>query len=447
MKLKIFLTAFIFGSAIAFGQNAQEAVELIENEQGFGIRAAGMGNAYTAVADDYSAIYWNPAGLAQLDYGQIYGSLYHNDYENSTGYFNSSISDNRTFTKLQSLGIAYPFPVRRGSFVIGFGYQKINNLDGFAEFGGFSTKDNFFQVGDEIVFNKNIQQDYSIYNDGGIDQWSFAAAIDLSPNFSAGLSLNFIDGDKTYTLDYLQSDDNNNYQTFPDDFSSYDYYQRILTNYSGFNAELGGLFKLSKNMRFGASITFPQTMTIEEEWSESYTLTFDDGFTSDSTVSGSYDYELELPFKFSAGLSYENEMLTISSAIDYRDWSQLKFSVPSNRNPDDYDELLSENTIIRDKYRGVLSYSFGGEFRVPRTGLMLRGGFKNVPSAEKNLSSDFDRKFYSIGVGYAVDKRTTLDFAYTLGEWKRNFDYAYSSDTVSEEIKSQIFLFGLKYHF
>ena len=124
MKLKILLTAFIFGSAIAFGQNAQEAVELIENEQGFGIRAAGMGNAYTAVADDYSAIYWNPAGLAQLDYGQIYGSLYHNDYENSTGYFNSSISDNRTFTKLQSLGIAYPFPVRRGSFVIGFGYQK-----------------------------------------------------------------------------------------------------------------------------------------------------------------------------------------------------------------------------------------------------------------------------------------------------------------------------------
>lgn len=31
---------------------------------GAGARAAGMGNAFTAVADDVSAVYWNPAGLA-----------------------------------------------------------------------------------------------------------------------------------------------------------------------------------------------------------------------------------------------------------------------------------------------------------------------------------------------------------------------------------------------
>src|SRR3954465_10848194 len=29
-----------------------------------GVRAAGMGGAFTAVADDGSAVYWNPAGLA-----------------------------------------------------------------------------------------------------------------------------------------------------------------------------------------------------------------------------------------------------------------------------------------------------------------------------------------------------------------------------------------------
>ena len=31
---------------------------------GFGARALGMGEAYTAVADDISCVYYNPAGLA-----------------------------------------------------------------------------------------------------------------------------------------------------------------------------------------------------------------------------------------------------------------------------------------------------------------------------------------------------------------------------------------------
>lgn len=34
-------------------------------------RALGMGNAFTAVADDYSAIFYNPAGLARLEEGEI----------------------------------------------------------------------------------------------------------------------------------------------------------------------------------------------------------------------------------------------------------------------------------------------------------------------------------------------------------------------------------------
>jgi len=46
---------------------------------GAGARPIGMGNAYTALADDVNAIYYNPAGLAQLDECQFtsgYGKLY-----------------------------------------------------------------------------------------------------------------------------------------------------------------------------------------------------------------------------------------------------------------------------------------------------------------------------------------------------------------------------------
>ncbi|UCC43895.1 MAG: PorV/PorQ family protein, partial [Candidatus Zixiibacteriota bacterium] len=38
---------------------------------GIGARAAGMGGAYTAVADGAPAIYWNPAGLANLRQSEV----------------------------------------------------------------------------------------------------------------------------------------------------------------------------------------------------------------------------------------------------------------------------------------------------------------------------------------------------------------------------------------
>ena len=56
---------FTFG--IVFGQTAYDAVHITENEEGFGTRALAMGGAYTALADDYSGIYWNPAGLGSIE--------------------------------------------------------------------------------------------------------------------------------------------------------------------------------------------------------------------------------------------------------------------------------------------------------------------------------------------------------------------------------------------
>jgi hypothetical protein len=38
---------------------------------GFGARALGMGGAFVSIADDASAVYWNPAGLIQLEQSQI----------------------------------------------------------------------------------------------------------------------------------------------------------------------------------------------------------------------------------------------------------------------------------------------------------------------------------------------------------------------------------------
>src|SRR5258705_16849 len=56
-------------------------------KQPVGARALGMGGAFTAVADDATAPWWNPAGMAYLPYKEVipmhaeqFGKLVNHDY-------------------------------------------------------------------------------------------------------------------------------------------------------------------------------------------------------------------------------------------------------------------------------------------------------------------------------------------------------------------------------
>jgi hypothetical protein len=51
--------------------HAVEAIDFSIPQQYVAVRALGMGNAFVALADDFNAILYNPAGLARLEAGQI----------------------------------------------------------------------------------------------------------------------------------------------------------------------------------------------------------------------------------------------------------------------------------------------------------------------------------------------------------------------------------------
>src|SRR5258706_14613795 len=55
-----------------------------------GVRAIGMGEAYTAQADDVSSLYWNPAGIAFLNQSQA--SFMYNQYVKDLTYQNASVA-------------------------------------------------------------------------------------------------------------------------------------------------------------------------------------------------------------------------------------------------------------------------------------------------------------------------------------------------------------------
>src|SRR5258706_12521042 len=51
---------------------------------GIGARAAGLGESFVAVANEPSAIYWNPAGLASLLRKEV--AVSHNDWPGAVNY-------------------------------------------------------------------------------------------------------------------------------------------------------------------------------------------------------------------------------------------------------------------------------------------------------------------------------------------------------------------------
>lgn len=55
-------------TAVAFGADPHSAPHL---RMGVGARAMGFGGAFTAIADDATATYWNPAGLVQVEHIEV----------------------------------------------------------------------------------------------------------------------------------------------------------------------------------------------------------------------------------------------------------------------------------------------------------------------------------------------------------------------------------------
>lgn len=73
MKLKYTLLFILFFGMPLFSQEPSRVGTTAANflELGYGTAGSAMGDAYVSIANDLSAIYWNPAGLAKLRHNQV----------------------------------------------------------------------------------------------------------------------------------------------------------------------------------------------------------------------------------------------------------------------------------------------------------------------------------------------------------------------------------------
>ncbi len=468
--LKFSLILFLFFITNTYAQNYNDALRLGFPGLGSNARALGMGNAFNALSDDASAAYFNPAGFGLIKKLEFSGGLNFLNYQNSTTFFGQDTKTNTTNTNLNRLSFAFPFPTYQGSLVFGLSYFKSKDFASTVKFDGFNSGNtskiqsllntdvpyNLFltDADNNTIIDGNLNQSGDILNSGGINNWTFSGAIEVQKNFFVGGNLTITSGSYDSNSDYYEDDTRNYYQgeTAPNepqtvDFQTFHFNNTINWDISGWNAKVGFLYQLKDVARIGATVQFPKTFTVDENYSELASSLFGTGQSYEQTYSDKVKYNIITPFELTGAVALNLKGLILSAEATLIDYSQLEFDKAEGFS-DPAMFVADNNKVIKDILTSVVNYNLGFEYTVPNVGLRLRGGFLVQPSAFKGDASDFDHKYVTGGIGYLADGAIGIDLAYAYGWWKDIGDnYGSNVSRTFQDITSHNVMLTTTYRF
>ena len=407
VALVLIFVCFVLGSSVGVAQVEEIA---IGNTFGLGARTMGMGGAFLAVADDFTTLYWNPAGLAQIRKFELFGSLSHSGRNIETEFNRSrAVEADRSKTRPNSIGLVYPLYANRGGFAFALGYNRPQNFDSETTIEGLDTSSN-------SDFS-DFDVDETVFNSGGIGIWTFGAGVFISKNILLGGSIDFWQGSSFYELNSRGEDINK----IDVDVESIAYHDTVDREYTGLGGRIGALAFAGENVTLGATITLPVDLEVSELWQTQTIVRFDDGAESPGADDGkgSILYDIERPFEFSGGVAIKllEKRLTLAGDVQFTDWTQTEY------NPLPADDV--KNNFNR-YYDSTIQVRAGAEYRIPVIETSVRIGYFRDPIPFRDRDIDDDRDFLTIGVGKIFDQIIKIDIAYMRGSW------AQSSNSLSE---------------
>ncbi|MDE2811623.1 MAG: outer membrane protein transport protein [Gemmatimonadota bacterium] len=427
----------------AGGAEAQEE-RAIDNFAGVGVRAMGMGGAFVGVADDFTAMYWNPAGLAQMQQREVQVSFLRNSRANDSIFNGTTGRSELTNTRFGSLGFVYPYPVYRGSLVLAAGLTRIKDFDWNLNLKGEDD---------------GLTADHAFQHEGEMALAGVSAAIDVSPAVSLGATLGLVSGEDEAVSEFDWADPQDEFvgqrwlarDSFTDEYKWTPY------------AILGAMLRTPRDeprYRLGATFATGGTHEIRYEFRGT---PYDDEFSSIENDDGTFQttpdevessrYELSLPFEFGVGASAEAlPGLTLAGSLHLAEWSQSEY-----KGADEYG--LRADTSFETQYRDVLRYHFGVEYQVPVVALDLRAGYfvdpvpfigpRDPDSDDPPIRIEDDRRFITLGAGILIDEAMQIDIAWVRGAFKQVEEYSgeYSDNVLSEDYAINRLVVGMGYNF
>ena len=383
------------------------------NLNSLGSRALSMGGAFVGLADDYSAIFWNPAGMAQFD--KRYLGFYGTDIIPSGTYLLQvpaqggllTVVDAKTQSKHYISGLlAYYQPIN-DYLVAGIGLYIPSGL------GSAWDGNDFTNLSDGVA--------YSWESKIGLVTISPGVSYKINEMVSVGATLNI-----NYGMFSLKRWAGNTDISQPPYELDLGQYEMNLKGW-GFGATAGVLVKLNDMFSFGATIRTPNRVKFSGDASLSNVDLL--GFKESSDVE-TVSPHLTFPLWIAGGVAFRPLAgLTLTGDLQWTQWStldqiELKFIDP-------YWSLFmtaSGENKMHLEWKDALQIRFGAEYWL-RENLALRGGYyyDPTPTPDKTMNfllPSYTFNVFTVGLGYTLDGLVIdLGFEFLAGK-KRDVEYA-----------------------
>lgn len=380
--------------ALCFAQNSS-LIFAQPNTYGIGPRAIGMGGAFTAIADDASAAYWNPAGLSQI-------SAYEISISSAPVYFQNDINPNvSSYTGFPN-NFGFPWVE---SFQLVIPIAKDNTL-ALSYFRPYHPQINYFSGNAVLTAEQEADGSYLLnptFQESEIIL-SYAARFAGVNNFSVGISVKRVTNDSSY-IEYFPQDD----PSINNELSG------TGIGVVGYGVDLGVLYRIpitkySEEFRVGLSL---QNLVSQVQYTN--------GLIVVPTISGEPvnfnvgpGFQTPIPPQITLGLAYKNDYL-----FKIRNITDLDFDQISDAR---YDS--ANNKIIR----------FGTEFWFFNDVVGIRGGYSsplNNPGTVslglslRPLNGDFEADVAYLQPVNPAANQATGTYIATSGTSNLNFEDFY----------------------
>lgn len=390
--------AFIYTSILIFslcGKNVSAQIASGFHNPTFGALGFAQGSAFSARADDASAIVYNPAGLTQLERPQL--SLGTSFIYGTVDYHGDGISDKMdAFTIVPNMFFASP--IVEDKLAAGLGITVPYGLGGGWEEDGFSryTITDFFLS----IININPTLTYKPFSflSVGVGLDYYYANTDLENRLNIGL----INASLTGTP--IDANTSDGFQDFDD------------LHGDGLGYNIGILWNITERNSVGISFRSKADLDLKGKTKFSnLSGAIAEVFGSDS-FSTQTKTRATLPEMLTFGYAYRHgDRWSIEADIQWTNWS--RFDVLNfNFNPTN-SLLEASNKNVRN-WDNTLGFALGGEYKLNEA-IKLRGGYffheSPVPSDTfEPAIAQSSRHGLTTGIGYSWGKKlnTWIDLAY-----------------------------------